>query len=82
MKICFEMKEMLDFNFSSNNQPIPICFGNIIRKIKKNYGTVMMGSYEIINFCPIANPTNTPRVFHVETTWKRPFSCRFNVEYK
>ena len=25
--------------------------------------------------------TNTPRVFHVETTWKRLFPCRFNVEY-
>ena len=26
-------------------------------------------------------PTSTPRVFHVETTWKRPFPRRFNVEY-
>ena len=26
-------------------------------------------------------PTNTSRVFHVETTWKRTFSCRFNMEY-
>ena len=26
-------------------------------------------------------PKNTPRVFHVETTWKRPFPRRFNVEY-
>ena len=26
-------------------------------------------------------PTNTPRVFHVETTWKRSFPPRFNVEY-
>ena len=25
--------------------------------------------------------TNTPRVFHVETMWKRPFPRRFNVEY-
>ena len=24
--------------------------------------------------------TNTPYVFHVETTWKRPFSCRFNMD--
>ena len=24
--------------------------------------------------------TNTPRGFHVETTWKRPFPRRFNVE--
>ena len=26
-------------------------------------------------------PTNTPRVFHVEATWKRLFPRRFNVEY-
>ena len=26
-------------------------------------------------------PAKTPRVFHVETTWKRPFPRRFNVEY-
>ena len=25
--------------------------------------------------------TNTPPVFHVETTWKRSFPRRFNVEY-
>ena len=25
-------------------------------------------------------PTNTPRGFHVETRWKRPFPRRFNVE--
>ena len=27
------------------------------------------------------SPANTPCVFHVETTWKRPFPDRFNVEY-
>ena len=27
-------------------------------------------------------PTNIPRVFHVETTWRRSFPRRFNVEYK
>ena len=26
------------------------------------------------------NPTNTLRGFHVETTWKRPFPRRFNVD--
>ena len=26
-------------------------------------------------------PTNTPRVFHVETTWRRLFPRRFNVKY-
>ena len=25
--------------------------------------------------------TVTPRVFHVETTWKHSFPCRFNVKY-
>ena len=25
-------------------------------------------------------PTNTPRGFHVEMTWKRPFPRRFNLE--
>ena len=27
------------------------------------------------------NSTNTPREFHLETTWKRPFPRCFNVEY-
>ena len=27
------------------------------------------------------NSNNTPHVFLVETTWKRPFPCRFKVEY-
>ena len=33
--------------------------------------------------CPTSYvfPTNTPRVFHVEATWKRSFPRRFNVEY-
>ena len=26
-------------------------------------------------------PTNTPRVFHIEMTWKHSFPRRFNVEY-
>ena len=26
-------------------------------------------------------PADTPRVFHVETTWKKSFPRRFNVEY-
>ena len=28
-----------------------------------------------------SNPTNVPCRFHVETTWKRPFPRRFNVEF-
>ena len=27
-----------------------------------------------------SNPTNTPRGFQVDTTWKRPFPRRSNVE--
>ena len=27
-------------------------------------------------------PTNTARVFPVETTWKRSFPCRFNVKHR
>ena len=29
----------------------------------------------------INNPTNTPRVFYIEKTWKRPFPHPFNLEY-
>ena len=29
----------------------------------------------------MAIPTNRPRVFHTETTWKLSFPRRFNVEY-
>ena len=28
----------------------------------------------------LGTPLNTPRVFHVEMTRKRPFPCRFNVD--
>ena len=28
----------------------------------------------------INNSTNTPRVFYIEKTWKRPFPHPFNVE--
>ena len=34
----------------------------------------------IFHFHHYMNPTDTPRGFHVETTWKRPFPRRFNVE--
>ena len=34
------------------------------------------------NFFETRNgPRNTPRVFHVEMTWERPFLRRFNVEF-
>ena len=35
----------------------------------------------LTSYCERRNPTNTPRVFPVETTWKRSFPCRFYVEY-
>ena len=34
-----------------------------------------------LSFDESYNPKNTPRVFHVETTWKQTFPCHFNVEY-
>ena len=38
--------------------------------------------YPVMKICSLFRhyPTNTPRGFHVETTWKRPFPRRFNVE--
>ena len=33
-----------------------------------------------INLPNVITPTNTPRGIHVETTWKRSFLRRFNVE--
>ena len=46
----------------------------------------MMKNEENGYFCTFSdqkqsNPTNVPRRFHVETTWKRPFPRRFNVEF-
>ena len=35
----------------------------------------------ILNIDRLCIPTNTPRVFRFETTWKRSFPCRFKVEY-
>ena len=32
-------------------------------------------------FCKYTSPTNTPRVFHVKTTWKQRFPRRFDVDY-
>ena len=40
MKTCCEIKEVLDFNFLDNFQPMMTSLGNIIRKIKK---TVSLG---------------------------------------
>ena len=39
-------------------------------------------TFTVSYFFPEAqgNPTNTPRVFHLEKTWKRPLPRRFNVE--
>ena len=35
-------------------------------------------SFSQLDLCN--TPTNAPRGFHVETTWKRPFPRCFNVE--
>ena len=39
------------------------------------------GKYRFCLLIFLNLPTNTPLVFHVETTWKGPFPRRFNVEY-
>ena len=51
-----------------------------------NYDTKLKHMYLCTNLpkkCKLSNkgsPTNTRRGFHVETTWKRLFPRRFNVE--
>ena len=42
--------------------------------------TVLLSFTIVVPWCR-GYLTNTPRVFHVETTWKRSFPRRFNVEY-
>ena len=51
-----------------------------IKEVLKDYITDITENSEKHSLHSL--PTNTPRVFHVETTWKRKFLCRFNVEYK
>ena len=47
-------------------------YDNVINGIKERFH---QPDFEIYK------PKNTPRVFHVETTWKLQFPRRFNVEY-
>ena len=43
----------------------------------------MEDNFDILHISSLekVNPINSLRVFHVETTWKRLFTCRLNVEY-
>ena len=68
------------------------CIWTEYRKIRTGRNSVF-GHFHVVAFhmihnylhglcwCFAMHPTNTPRVFQVETTWKRPFPRRFNVEY-
>ena len=40
-----------------------------------------MTTYALSRLIDSVYPTSISRVFQVETTWRRPFSRRFNVEY-
>ena len=57
-----------------------------VSKNQRNQWTYVIQEKSVIKNAPPThpslNPTNTPRGFHVETTWKRPFPRRFNVESK
>ena len=60
-------------------------FSKRLVNISSNHSSINCWSQKIIqrnetNFYK-NSPTNTPRVFHVEAKWKRPFPCRFNMEY-
>ena len=49
---------------------------------KKQFWDIYRKSINIAETCFYTNnPTNIPRIFHVETTWKRSFPRRFNVDY-
>ena len=75
-----------------NNYPIPMKFPKLLvvaqREILNGFSLIFqrflirfaMKVY-FLNWSLMTYPTNTPRVFHVETTWKRAFPRRFTVEY-
>ena len=51
----------------------------LVVKCKEN---TVLENGSLVYFITIKRfPTNAPRVFRVETTWKRSFLRRFNVEY-
>ena len=48
----------------------------------EHLSTVVSAIFFLYNYLFVTYyPTNIPRVFHVETTWKRSFPRHFNVEY-
>ena len=62
------------------------CTGKIAWKNKSRYIPSIIIIYHCYHRITLllfftCSPTYTPRVFHVETTWKRSFPRRFNVEY-
>ena len=69
---------------------------NVLKTWAKSLSSVIVKLLELLHGCfpniskniyifehPLKSlhPTNTPRVFHVETTWKRSFLRHLNVEY-
>ena len=57
------------------------CYGNRVdSKVLFKLWLVDAPKKATFRGCLRTIPTNTPRGFHVETTWKCPFPRRFNVE--
>ena len=62
---------------------------NVFDNVHGNQGFgIRNAGFHPLDLCTVVNlaitktyPKNKSRVFHVETTWKRPFPRRFNVEY-
>ena len=86
---------MTDLNFRSSYRPIigryPSLFSRknaLVKFVIFNCFFKEMISINVLFYVSDATimvpyleyPTNTPSGFHVETTWKRPFPRRFNVE--
>ena len=48
---------------------------------RKTFWAILMFVIGVLKLFKRSYPTNIPREFHVETTWKRLLPRRFNVEY-
>ena len=68
----YQLKWLCLLNFYYSRQQKYTCL------ISSNFSVAWLGKNK--NHSTIT-PTNTPRVFHVETKWKRSFLERFNQEY-
>ena len=53
---------------------------NMFKTTKRLKEPMIVNIYSKNSFELLTFPTNTPLGFHVETTWKRPFPRRFNME--